>query len=334
MEGIIKGKLIGSHWKKISEKSIFTRSRITNGQRQTLKIFSVGKPGLDKVLARLPALFFEDECKIIKSERKIMVVRLRSEIGGKIKSVYIKQHNALSFAHRLASVFCASAAMRSLSGAATLLERGYATAPPVAAVEYRHWGILIKSLYFSEEISGAKTVESFWRNDLTALKGVAGYVRRRLLLRGLARLFKSLHANGIYHNDLKASNILVLTRGTATEAIFSLIDLQGLRKCLFVSRRRRIKNLAQLNRTLGVRLTRTQKLFFFNAYEDYPLFNRRSKRDLVQRILDQTSRQIAREKSRHGVAEHCPFVEALPAETETRAGKREGEPFLLNSSLS
>lgn len=61
-----------------------------------------------------------------------------------------------------------------------MLERGYATASPVAAVEYRRWGILIKSLYLSEEISGAKSVDNFWRDDLSALKGVDGHVNRRV----------------------------------------------------------------------------------------------------------------------------------------------------------
>ena len=289
----------------------------------------MGNKDLDQVLTRLPDLFRGKACKIVKSERKIIIVRLPLEIEGEIKSVYMKQHNVLSFAHRLASIFFASAAMRSLSGAVTLLEKGYATAPPVAAVEYRRWGLLIKSLYFSEEILGAKSVESFWRDDLTPQKGVPGYLRKRLFLKSLAGLFCSLHENGIYHNDLKASNILVVNRGAVFDAIFSLIDLQGLRKCLFVSRRRRIKNLAQLNRTLGVHLTRTEKLYFFETYGGYRLFNRRSKRLLVQCILEQTRRQIVREKARHRPAEHYPLVDTLPAGAETRAEKREGEPFLL-----
>jgi tRNA A-37 threonylcarbamoyl transferase component Bud32 len=171
-------------------------------------------------------------------------------------------------------------------------------------VEYRRFGILIKSLYFSEEISDAKTVESSWRDDLSALKGVAGHRRRRLVLRSLARLFRSLHENGIYHNDLKAANILFLDTGAVNEATFSLIDLQGLRKCLFVSTRRRIKNLAQLNRTLGVHLSRAEKLFFFKAYGESRWLDRRSTRELVKRIVDETTRQLFRDKCRHGTVAH------------------------------
>jgi hypothetical protein len=236
-------------------------------------------------------------------------------VRGTTKFVYVKQHNALSFKHRLTSIVCASAAMRPIFGASALLKRGYATAPPLAAVEYRRWGILLKSLYFCEEIPDAKTVENFWRDDLAVLRRNAGHLKRRALLRGLAQLFSSLHEQGIYHNDLKASNILVLNRETVTEPIFNLIDLQGLRECLFVSRRRRVKNLAQLNRTLGVHLTRTEKLFFLKAYGRFGCLNGKRKRDFVRVVLTETSRQIMREKSRHG-ADHHSSVQA------PRAGKK------------
>jgi serine/threonine protein kinase len=199
--------------------------------------------------------------------------------------------------------------MRSLCGAAALLRRGYLTATPVAAVEQRFWGVLIKSFYVSEEIPGAKTVEAFWCDELGAWRGVAGYVERRLFLRALARLFKSLHDNGVYHNDLKSANILVVGGRAASETMFGLIDLQGLRECFFVSARRRIKNLAQLNRSLGVHLTRSERLFFLNAYGDYRLLDRRARRALVSGILEQTDRQISREKLRHHAVEKYPCLE-------------------------
>lgn len=328
MERSIKENLVWRRSERILTKKLFARG--VRGEKQTVRIFSLENSALEKMLTRSPDLFFETESRIIKSERKITVLRFPLEVGGKIKSVYLKQHNALSLGHRLASLCCCpSAAMRSLSGAVTLLERGYATAAPVAAVEYRRWGVLLKSLYVSEEIPGAKTIETFWRDELSALKGIAGYIRRRVFLRSLAHLFRSLHDNGIYHNDLKSSNILVPTREAPSETVFSLIDLQGLRKCSFVSKRRRIKNLAQLNRTLGVHLTWTDKLFFFKSYGDQRFYHRRKKRELVQRILDQTSRQIIRESQRQA-AECRRYVEVLPKNVKAQGRRR---PFLLDRFL-
>jgi tRNA A-37 threonylcarbamoyl transferase component Bud32 len=169
-------------------------------------------------------------------------------------------------------------------------------------VEYRTWGILTKSLYLSEGVSGAKTVEAFWCEDCVSLKGVEGYRKRRAFLRKLARLFQSLHRQKIYHNDLKASNILVVDEGASSAELFHLIDLQGLRRCSYMSWRRRIKNLAQLNRTLGVFMTTTERLFFLDAYLDFHLPERRKKKRLVESILEQSRRQVERERQRTSVS--------------------------------
>jgi tRNA A-37 threonylcarbamoyl transferase component Bud32 len=291
---------------RASENSILVRSRAKT-QGHILRIYCVGNLRLDEMLINLPELFLRKDCKTIKSEKKIRVVRLPLRIGPTVKSVYVKQHNALSFRHRLASFFCQSAALRSLSGAATLLKEGYATARPIAAVDYRRRGVLIQSFYLSEEIAGAKTISDYWLKELLSLTGIEGQLKRRAVLRNLARLIKSLHERRIYHNDLKASNILALDRGPAAGDMFSLIDVQGVRKCFYLSKRRRIKNLAQLNRTLGNHLSKTQKLFFLKVYGGDQISHRRKQRHLVRSILKETRRQIIRERLRHPTADNYPF---------------------------
>jgi tRNA A-37 threonylcarbamoyl transferase component Bud32 len=301
MERTIERRVLSLRAGGLTANSGLVRGRVKI-QKHTLRIYCVGNPELAETLMRLPELLLHPASKTIKSEKKIKVVRLPLRIGRTTTSVYVKQHKALFFWQRLGSLFCASAALRSLSGAATLLQAGYATARPIAAVEYRRRGILIKSFYLAEEIAGATTITNYWRERVLSLKGIEGHRKRRSVLRALAGLFKSLHEKGIYHNDLKASNILVLDKRAPTEVVFSLIDLQGLRKCFHVSKRRRIKNLAQLNRTLGNDLSRTERLFFVTAYDNDRIYDRHRKRNLVRTILAETSRQIIKERSRHPVA--------------------------------
>jgi serine/threonine protein kinase len=265
-----------------------------------VKIYSLGATGLDEALLSQADPFVQPRCRVIKNEKKIRVGFIPMRIGGEIKNVYMKQHNALSIGHRLASFFLPSAALRSLTGAVTLLQAGYATAKPVAAVEHRSRGVLIKSFYFSEEILGAKAVDNFWRENLVALRGPEGYRRRRAFLRALAHLFSSLHKKNIYHNDLKASNILICDEQAAIEQAsmdgrFSIIDLQGLKRCSYLSKRRKIKNLAQLGRTLGVFLSHSEKLFFLKAYGEFSLIRRREKRTVIHAIMKETRRQTVRE---------------------------------------
>lgn len=266
-----------------------------------VKIYSVGATGLDEALLSHPDPFVQSRGRLIKSERKIRVGFMPMRIGGELKNVYIKQHNALSLRHRLASLFLPSAAMRSLTGALTLMEAGYATAKPVAVVEHRHRRVLLKSFYFSEEVPGAKPVDTFWQENLGNLRGVDGYRKRRAFLRALARLLSSLHGKRIYHNDLKAANILVSGEEGPMAGRFSVIDLQGLKRCFYVSKRRRIKNLAQLERTLGRFLSRSEKLFLLKAYCRSSCVNTPQKRALMNAIVAEAKRQFLRE-NHHSVA--------------------------------
>jgi serine/threonine protein kinase len=295
-----------SYAETVELKIIFYLSR-HDPPAPALKIYSIGATGLDEALLSQSDPFVQPRCRVVKNEKKIRVGFMPMRIGREIKNVYIKQHNALSLGHRLASFFLPSAALRSLAGAVTLLQAGYATARPVAAVEHRRRGVLVKSLYFSEEIPEAKAVDTFWRENLITLRGTGGYRARRAFLRALAHLLSSLHKQDIYHNDLKASNILIRNElrpheQASMDGLFSLIDLQGLKRCLYVSKRRRIKNLAQLARTLGRFLSRSEKLFFLNAYGEFSAIGRQQKRTLISALIEETERQIVRE-DRHSIAQ-------------------------------
>ncbi len=226
---------------------------------------SLSSPSMLHALANVDAMVARPDCVIIKDERKIRVGRVPLSAADGSTSVYIKRYNCFSLRYRIQSLLARSGAVRSLRGAAILRETQIATARPVAAVEVRRWGMLESSFYISEEITAAKTVDAYWREKLRILAGPSGFRARRRFLTGLSRLFQRLHAARVYHNDLKDFNILVHEDGGGDEEFF-LVDLEGVRRCHYLSARRRIKNLVQLNRTLGSFLTRTEKLNFLKSY--------------------------------------------------------------------
>jgi hypothetical protein len=108
------------------------------------------------------------------------------------------------------------------------------------------------------------------RLDLYVLRRFAGGLdgRARLekhrLAREFGRFVGDLHRRGIYHGDLKAVNIFVRRRDGREE--FRLVDYDRVKFGRKVSRRRRIKNLAQLAASIAVLITRTDRLRFFRAY--------------------------------------------------------------------
>lgn len=236
------------------------------------------------------SLFDQTGCQIVKDEMKTKVGRLTLSIAGETRSLFLKRYNAFSLRHKLASPFVNSSALRSLQGAAILCAADIACAHPVAAVENRRAGALTKSFFISEEIHGGMTVDTHWRQHLRDFAGRQGALSRHAFLAQLARLFNSLHAASIYHNDLKDANILAVSADSPNLFRFVLLDLDGVASNGRLNQRRKIKNLVQINRTLGRHLRRSEKLFFLKCYLGAAFAERRTRRDLMVRVLRESDR--------------------------------------------
>lgn len=234
--------------------------------------------------------FDDPKCQIIKDEKKTKVGRLAVLIRGQEHPLYVKRFNAFSLRYRIGSLFTPSRAFRSLQGAAILRNARIPTATPVAAVEYRTWGALTKSFFISEAIPEGETTDTYWSRELRPLHGRGGIERRRGFLRALAKLFRSLHGQHVYHNDLKDANILAAEDGSANSVSFFLLDFEGVKCYSRLSKRRRLKNLVQLNRTLGRHLRHPEKLYFLEAYLESAANDRIVKRRLISKVLRQTRR--------------------------------------------
>lgn len=242
------------------------------------------------LLADPDRLFDMPQCEIIKDQKKIRVGRVPLEFGGERRRVYLKRYNAFSWRYRLGSLFVQSGAFRSWLGAGILMNAGFHTAKPIAAIERRSWGMLTRSFYLSEEIPAAKTVDDYWLGDLLAVAGADGFRRRRDFLRGLAGLFQSLHDRNIYHGDLKDANILFCSGDRRKGESFYLLDLEGIRRYRHLSKRRRLKNLVQLNRTMGRHLRRTERLYLLRVYLGNAFSDQVARRKWIRLILNGTDR--------------------------------------------
>src|SRR5207244_3683254 len=145
-----------------------------------------------------------------------------------------------------------------------LAAHGFAPPELVAAIEFRRAGLLRRSFFITREVAGAVTADVRWQAILADPD-----VRRRRAARGafagaLGELFRRLHAAGLYHNDLKDVNVLVDGPPAAPHLV--LLDLERVRALGRVGRRRRVKNLVQLARTLGRQASATDRARFLRAY--------------------------------------------------------------------
>ena len=246
-----------------------------------------------EVLAKPDLLFARTDCTLIKDQLKIKVGRIDLELNGAVTGIYIKRYNAFSTRYRVASLVLSSGAVKSLRGARILSRAGILTGKPLAAVEVRSWRMLDSSFFLSEEIVLGKTADGYWRENLVPIGGFDGFKYRRNFLRNLAKLFRQLHQGGIYHNDLKDANILVAAKAVGDERFF-LLDLEGLRSCWYIPKRRCVKNLVQLNRTLGKLLTQSGKLLLLKAYLGRDFCDRSKRRRWVLDIVRESDRMSRR----------------------------------------
>jgi serine/threonine protein kinase len=102
-------------------------------------------------------------------------------------------------------------------------------------------------------------------------------------------LFSRLHDHDVYHNDLKDANILIASQRGAQE-VFFLLDLEGVRRDVRLNRSRRIKNLVQLNRTLGKLLKQSERWYFLTIYLSGEAVDRRTKKRWAAAIHRQSVR--------------------------------------------
>jgi serine/threonine protein kinase len=244
------------------------------------------KTGIVDRIANPDRLFKENGCLVLKNEKKIKVGRIPIDVSGQRRLLYVKRYNAFSARAKLTSMFNHSGAVRSLQGAAILKRAGISTATPVAAMESRRCGMVMKSFYISEEIVDGMTSDRYWQS---VAKDSQRFFRRRRFLESLAALFKMLHDRGIYHNDLKDANILVVPE--KEKMSFYLLDLEGVRLYASLNHRRRIKNLVQLNRTLGRFTRRADKLYFLKVYLGQVFRNRLQKRRWMTEVVEQSRRR-------------------------------------------
>jgi tRNA A-37 threonylcarbamoyl transferase component Bud32 len=243
-------------------------------------------------------LFAESNCQIIKDQRKIKVGRVTLPIAGRSRTIFVKRYNAFSLRYKLASPFIQSGAFRSLRGAAILRAAEIPTALPVAAVENRRGGALTKSFFLAEEIAGGETVDAYWRGRLIGATGCDGARLRRRFLAELAQLFRTLHSQRIYHNDLKDANILAAADPSGTGLRFFLLDLEGVASLAQMSERRKVKNLVQIYRTLGQYLRQPEKVFFLKNYQGSGFAERSLRRRLMENVMAE-SKRMDRLKASH-----------------------------------
>ncbi len=193
--------------------------------------------------------------RTVKDHRRTAVASVR--VCG--REVFVKRFKPYVWYRRLESAWVATAARRCWKASALLERAGFAVAPALAMVEVRRFFLPADSYFVTGAVPGAMPAGRLW------LEGKLGSVERRRVLLSGAKTLRRLHDAGFYSRDANADNFLIRVAPGA-EIEFFLLDLENMRRLRRVSRRRRVKNLVQLQRPVRGSMRRADQVRFVRAY--------------------------------------------------------------------
>ncbi len=219
-------------------------------------------PGLGSFLT---AGFFEDlgrqivarGGKVLKDTRVRWAAILPLERGG---ALYIKQFRTTGRWQRFKDVLSPSRAMKEWLIARLLLKRGISTPRPLGIFERRKHRILETCFFLTEALEEAVDLLEFCK---ARFPGVDHTGEKARILGLLAKTTRKMHDSRLFHKDLHAGNFLLVDGDSPS---LHVIDLHHVRSVPWVSRAKRLWNIAQIFNSLSFMLDPEAKRLFILAY--------------------------------------------------------------------
>jgi len=210
---------------------------------------------LKRVIGRHLTLFKENPSQLKKQSPEIAVSLFEDE-GDRI---CVKQFFYPTFRDRLKEAFHFSKGLKAWLGGNGLRARGMVTIQPLGLVEKRDFFGPIESFFVMETPQGGEELDRY------LLKGFDTFEEKRRFIKTCAHWLFHLHEKNLFHQDMKACNILVLKEGQTLD--FRLLDLEDLHLDSKVGEKRLFKSLLQLNTSIPQTITRTDRMRFFHEYQ-------------------------------------------------------------------
>ena len=154
-------------------------------------------------------------------------------------------------------------------------------------------------LFHSESFSVTLGIENTKRavdiarqtREITTPEQLAGH---RDLVRNFGRTIGKMHANGIFHGDLRFGNVLLSPERASWRFFF--IDNARTKKFILLPFWLRVKNLVQLNISACGFLSRTDRMRFFTEYCARTGTGKKTGKILIKAVLRKTRRRLNTEK--------------------------------------
>ena len=156
------------------------------------------------------------------------------------RAVCVKHYFYRGLKYVLKSMAIKSRALKSWIAGNGLLVRGISTPLPLALAEKKFGPFIYESFLITEWLPDARELNDYIR--LCTSAGLILLVTKYKFIQSLAATIRNLHEKGIYHADLKSTNILVREEGPGRWS-FHFIDLERVKFKKNLTFRERANNL-------------------------------------------------------------------------------------------
>jgi len=255
-------------WQRFDTRCMFNNRRF--------KIFKFkGKAGvrvadldMDQLEAFLgnqsPQSLFPD-AKVLKHSKSSTVMLCKLPGKDLQKEVIFKKITATKWTDPIANIFRPDGTTRSWQMATALLNRKLPTARHLAFWHQRK--LLFKTDGYSliEKIPNASDMPKYVEKILK-MNLAARISQIRTLIDSMASLLRKMHDSGISHRDLKSANLMIQPEENPPKVW--LVDLVGVRAHFYLSKKRKMQNLARLNASFlqTPHITLTDRVRFLRQY--------------------------------------------------------------------
>jgi hypothetical protein len=220
------------------------------------------------------------------SSKYARVFRGDISFNGRCRSLYIKQYLDRSLGDKLKNLFRRSRGKRALAAAAMLTKNGLDSPRIIALAEKRVGPFCQNSILVTEDLADAYSTyhwQDEWE-DSCPVKLKHSFVRE------LGKTVGRMHAENIFHGDLRGGNIF--SKQTPEGWHFYFLDNERTMKLPLLPMRMRIKNLVQIKMQKPKTFTNTDRVRFFKAYlEENPQLKNDAK-TLASEVAERTRRRL------------------------------------------
>jgi len=234
----------------------------------------------------------ENQLMKVPSSDYTRVFRCNVSFNGTERAFYLKQYLFHSLWDFVKYLLRSSRARRAFEASLMLQSRGFDVPAVVGLFERRFGPFHTDNALLVRAVEHSK---SLWqcRRQIKGSNTEEALREKRQLIASFGETVGRMHAEGIFHGDLRLGNVLVQRKEGKWQFFF--IDNERTKKFFRLLARLRLKNLVQIN-MYRQGITNTDRMRFFKAYlqENPCVWSRRSR--WVERIIEKTNLRLRRKK--------------------------------------